>query len=77
MEDFEAIFDSYDVLNVQTVPVMYLEHALRMVGVDDSKSVLKERYSEIIAEDTVNKVSFVFILAEEHKRAGFTFNKQA
>ena len=75
MEDFEAIFDSYDVLGVQTVPVMYLEHALKMVGIDNAKSVLQERYSEILAEDTVNKVSFVFVLAEEHKRSGFTFNQ--
>ena len=76
MEDFEALFDSYDVLNVQTVPVMYLEHALRMVGVDNAKAVLAERYAEILAEDTVNKVSFVFVLSEEHKRAGFTFQQQ-
>lgn len=74
MEDFEAIFDSYDVLGVQTVPVMYLEHALRMVGVDNAKQVLQERYSEITVEESVNKVSFVFVLNEEHKRAGFTFN---
>ena len=73
MEDFEAIFDSYDVLGVQMVPVMYLEHALKMVGVDNAPAVLEERYSEIIAEETVNKVSFVFVLAEEHKRSGFSY----
>ena len=44
LEDFEAIFDSYDVLGVQTVPVKYLEHALRMVGVENSAAVLKDRY---------------------------------
>ena len=74
-EDFEAIFDSYDVLGVQTVSSQYLEHALKMVGCDDAKSILNERYSEIMAEDTVNKVSFVFVLAEEHKRLGFSFGK--
>ena len=46
-----------------------------MVGIDNAKAVLKERYSELLAEDTINKVSFVFVLSEEHKRAGFTFNK--
>ena len=76
MDDFEAIFDSYDVLGVQTVPVMYLEHALWMVGVDNAKQVLHERYSELLAEETVNKVSFVFVLAEEHKRSGFTYAAQ-
>lgn len=35
-EDFEAMFDSYDVLQVQTVPVMYLEHALKMVGLENA-----------------------------------------
>jgi hypothetical protein len=27
-EDFEAIFDSYDVLGIQTVPISYLGQAL-------------------------------------------------
>ena len=48
MDDFEAIFDSYDVLGVQTVPVMYLEHALRMVGVDNAKQVLHERVARVL-----------------------------
>ena len=74
MEDFEAIFESYDVLGIQTVSVMYLEHALKMVGIENAREILMERYSEIMEEDTLNKVSFVFVLAEEHKRAGFTFN---
>ena len=76
IEDFEAIFDSYEVLGVQTVPCKYLEHALKMVGIENAASILQERYTEIMAEETVNKVSFVFVLSEEHKRAGFTFNKQ-
>ena len=32
--DFEAIFDSYDVLNIQTIPKSYLYHALKTVGVE-------------------------------------------
>ncbi len=44
-----------------------------MVGCDDAKKILNERYSEIMSEDTINKVSFVFVLAEEHKRLGFSF----
>ena len=31
-EDFEAIFDSYDVLNIQSVPLSYLAQALSVVG---------------------------------------------
>lgn len=73
LEDFEAIFDSYDVLGIQTIPRLYLEHALKMVGCDDATAILNERYSEVMAEETINKVSFVFILAEEHKRTGFSY----
>jgi len=68
------MFDSYDVLGIQTIPRSYLEHALKMVGCDNAKRILEERYSEVIAEETINKVSFVFILAEEHKRTGFSYS---
>ena len=73
IEDFEAMFDSYDVLGIQTIPRSYLEHALKMVGCDNAAHILQERYSEVMAEETINKVSFVFILAEEHKRTGFSY----
>ena len=72
-EDFLAIFESYDVLGIQTVPVAYLEQALEMVGVEDAKSVLNERYADLIQDNTVNKVSFVYVLQEEHKRSGFSY----
>ena len=39
-DDFEAIFDSYDVLGIQTIPKSYLFHALRTVGVEDSEEVI-------------------------------------
>ena len=72
-EDFVAIFESYDVLGVQTVPVMYLEQALKMVGCEDASAILAERYSDLINENTINKVSFVYVLQEEHKRSGFSY----
>ena len=46
-------------------------HALKMVGVEDSEAVVNERYLELIEEDTINKVSFVFVLETEHRRLGF------
>ena len=70
-EDFEAIFDSYDVLGMQVVPKNYIYHALKMVGVENAEEVVNERYSELMDEDTINKVSFVFVLETEHKRQGF------
>ena len=44
-----------------------------MVGCEEAKTVLNERYQEILSEETVNKVSFIFVLAEEHKRQGFSY----
>ena len=70
-EDFEAIFDSYDVLGMQVVPKAYIYHALKIVGVEDAEAVVQERYAELLDEDTINKVSFVFVLETEHKRLGF------
>ena len=71
-EDFEAIFESMDVLETGAIPKSYLEHALSVVGVKDVSTVLAQRYSKIIdEEETVNKVSFVFILSSEHKRLGY------
>ena len=67
-DDFEAIFDSYDVLGIQTIPKSYLFHALRTVGVEDSDEIVASRYSELLDEDTINKVSFVFVLDQEHRR---------
>ena len=74
-EDFIAIFESYDVLGVQTVPVIYLEQALKMVGCEDAADILATRYPEIVTDGTVNKVSFVFVLQEEHKRSGFSYTE--
>ena len=53
---------------MQVVPKEYLYHALKMVGVEDAEKVVEERYSELMDEDTINKVSFVFVLETEHRR---------
>ena len=46
-------------------------HALKMVGVEDAEEVVQSRYEELIEDDNINKVSFVFVLETEHKRLGF------
>ena len=61
-EDFESIFDSYDVLQIQSVPISYLCQALAVVGVENGQQILLERYPELCKEEYVNKVSFVFVL---------------
>ena len=70
-EDFESIFDSYDVLQIQQIPVSYLYHALKIVGVDQAEEIVALRYQSTLEDETINKVSFVFILEQEHKRNGF------
>ena len=70
-EDFESIFDSYDVLNIQQIPKSYLHHALKIVGVDQAEEIINQRYADLMEDDTINKVSFVFVLETEHKRLGF------
>ena len=42
-----------------------------MVGVEDAEEVVQSRYEELIEDDNINKVSFVFVLETEHKRLGF------
>ena len=58
-------------LQIQQIPVNYLEHALKLVGVDLAREIIEERYENMLEDDTINKVSFVFILEQEHRRNGF------
>ena len=74
-EDFESLFDSYDIFQTQSVPVTYLAQAMNVVGVVNPQQVLLERYKEICRDEFVNKVSFTYILQEEHMRLGFSFEK--
>ena len=71
-EEFEAIFDSYDVLQINTVPKAYLVQALKVCGVVQAEKILQERYPELAKEESVNKVTFVYVLEEEHRRVGFS-----
>ena len=57
------------------MPLNYLAQALKVVGVENPTSILTERYPEICKDEYVNKVSFCFILNEEHNRLGYSFKK--
>ena len=37
-------------------------HALKVVGVEQAEQIIAERYQNMLEDDTINKVSFVFIL---------------
>lgn len=72
-EDFEALFDSYDVLGIQTVPIAYLAQALAAVGVENSEAIIKDHYPELVQEQYINKVTFVYVCEEENRRLGFSY----
>ena len=47
--------------------------AMQVVGIENGEQILNERYQELLQEDTVNKVTFVYVLEEEHKRVGYSY----
>ena len=57
------------------MPLSYLCQALSVVGIETPQEVLTSRYPELCKEEYVNKVSFVFVLQEEHNRLGYSFKK--
>ena len=61
-DDFESLFDSYDILGIQSVSLKYLAQAMQVVGIQEPEKILAERYPEICKDEYVNKVSFVYIL---------------
>jgi hypothetical protein len=56
------------------VPINYLAQALHAVGVENGSTIIKDRYPELVQEDYINKVTFVYVLEEEHRRLGFSNN---
>ena len=49
-------------MGIQSVSVKYLCQAMKVVGVEDPEQVLLERYKELMKDEFVNKVSFVYVL---------------
>ena len=56
------------------MPVAYLVDALRAVGVPESDELVKNKYKDLIEEGHVNKVTFLYILEDEHRRHGFSLS---
>ena len=71
--DFETLFDTYDVLGVHHIPVSYMIDALAVAGVPEAQKLVEEKYSDVLEEGHVNKVTFLYIIEEEHRKAGFAF----
>jgi hypothetical protein len=69
------MFQTYDVLNLHHIPTTYLIDALTSCGVPEAEALVNEKYADAVEEGHVNKVTFLYILKEEHKRYGFTDNR--
>jgi len=61
------MFSAYDIMNLHYIPVGYLIDGLRAIGVPDAEGLVKSRYKEVIEEGQVNKVTFLYVMEEEHK----------
>jgi hypothetical protein len=57
------------------VPIAYLAQALTSVGVENADTIIKDHYPELVQESYINKVTFVYVLEEEHRRLGFSYAK--
>jgi hypothetical protein len=47
---------------------------LKVVGVENGERIINDRYPELVQEETINKVTFVYVLEEEHKRVGYSYH---
>lgn len=71
-EDFEAMFNAYDMMNLHYIPVSYLIDGLKAIGVPNPDQLVQTKYKEVVEEGQVNKVTFLYVMEEEHKRKGFS-----
>ncbi len=55
------------------MPIAYLAQALTAVGVENSDAIIKDHYPELVSEQYINKVTFVYVCEEEHRRLGFSY----
>ena len=69
--DYEAMFDTYDILNLKAIPYVYLVQALQTVGVTSPEEILKSKYPDIKESAMVGKKLFVSVLSAEHRNLGY------
>ena len=59
-EDYESMFDTYDIMGLQTIPRKFLANALKAAGKPDPEKIVQEKIGD---DDFVNKVSFLYIMS--------------
>ncbi len=62
------MFIAYDMMNLHYIPVCYLIDGRKAMGVDKAEEIVNSKYKEVIEEGQVNKVTFLYVMEEEHKR---------
>ena len=58
-------------MNLHHIPIAYLIDALSACGVPEAEKLVNEKYKDSVEEGFVNKVTFLYILEDEHRRFGF------
>ena len=54
-------------MNLHYIPVAYLIDGLKAIGVPNPEELVKIKYKEVVEEGQVNKVTFLYVMEEEHK----------
>ena len=47
---------------------------MKVAGIENGSRIIRDRYPELVNEESINKVTFVYVLEEEHKRVGFSYH---
>lgn len=71
-QDYEALFNTYDIMDLKHISVNYLIDALTAVGVPNAQQLVEEKYKDSVDDGHVNKVTFLYVLEEEHKLHGYS-----
>lgn len=61
------MFNAYDIMHLHYIPTSYLIDGLNSIGVPDAEQLVKTKYKDSIEEGQVNKVTFLYVMEEEHK----------
>lgn len=71
-EDFDTMFDSYDLAGENSVNYYCLLQALRVAGVKDPETALKEDFSMIKEDDSISRTQFSQVMLLEFGKRGYS-----
>ena len=71
-EDFELMFDAYDVVGEGTVDYNCLAQSLKVAGIRDPEEVLAKDYQQVRKNSHISKPQFTLILNQEFQKRGYS-----